>query len=530
VSFLLRVPGRTWRKSGRVVVAAALPFLGLGAGTPPLREPAALQDPIRVDGGLVKGVQAPDSPVRSYKGIPFAAPPVGGLRWKPPQGVVPWEGVKQADRFSDACVQDLQRSRLPWTQEFMHQGGASEDCLYLNVWTAARSPEEKRPVLLFIHGGGLREGSSAIVTYDGEALARKGVVAVGIHYRLGPIGFLAHPELTRESEHGSSGNYGFLDQIAALKWVQANIAAFGGDPAKVTIHGQSAGARSVAALMASPLARGLFARAIIQSGAPRQQPGPPGGPSLADAEKVGLAAQKALGVGSLAELRALPAERFLAPDLGRMNGIQDGWVLPSADRQNDVQVPVITGCTANDMFTTDEDARLTVETYEAEAKKLYGEHAGTLLELYPVGRSGALSAKLDAARDKARVSVFLWAERQQKKSGSLYTYYFDRAIPWPEHPEFGAFHTGEIPYVFDNLDKLDRPWQPVDRTVADQMSSYWVHFAATGNPNGEGLARWPAFDASTNVTMRLGEHMGPMPTAAPAKVGFWRTFFEKSTE
>ena len=202
------------------------------------------------------GVQAPGSPVRTYKGIPFAAPPVAGRRWKPPAPVIPWEGVKQADRFSDACVQDLQRSRLPWTEEFMHQGEASEDCLYLNAWTAARSPEEKRPVLLYIHGGGLREGSSAIVTYDGEALARKGAVTVGINYRLGPIGFLAHPELTKESEHGSSGNYGFLDQIAALKWVQANIAAFGGDPANVTIHGQSAGARSVAALMASPLAGG----------------------------------------------------------------------------------------------------------------------------------------------------------------------------------------------------------------------------------------------------------------------------------
>ena len=477
------------------------------------------------------GVQAPGSTVRGYKGIPFAAPPVGGLRWKPPAPVVPWEGVKQADRFSDACVQDLQRSRLPWTEEFMHQGEASEDCLYLNVWTAARSPEERRPVLLFIHGGGLREGSSAIVTYDGEALARKGAVAVGINYRLGPIGFLAHPELTRESEHGSSGNYGFLDQIAALEWVQANIAAFGGDPANVTIHGQSAGARSVAALMASPLARGLFTRAIIQSGAPRQQPGPPGGQTLAEAEKAGLAAQKALGAGSLAGLRELPAQRFFEKDLGRMNGIQDGWVLPPADRQNEAQVPVMTGCTANDGFTSDEDARLTVETYKAEAKKLYGERADAFLELYPVGAGSDIrSVKLDAARDKARVSIFVWAERQQKKSGSVHTYYFDRAIPWPEHPEFGAFHTSEIPYVFDNLDKLGRPWEPVDRTVADRMSSYWVNFAAKGSPNGEGLAEWPAFDASTAATMRLGERMGPMPIAEPSKVAFWRTFLEKSTD
>jgi para-nitrobenzyl esterase len=478
----------------------------------------------------VAGVPAPGSPVRSYKGIPFAAPPVGGLRWKPPQAVIPWEGVKRADRFSDACVQDLQRARLPWTEEFMHQGNASEDCLYLNVWTAARSAPEKRPVLLFIHGGGLREGSSAIVTYDGEALARKGVVAVGINYRLGPLGFLAHPELTRESEHRSSGNYGFLDQIAALEWVQTNIEAFGGDPANVTIHGQSAGARSVAALMASPLAKGLFARAIIQSGAPRQQPGPPGGLTLAEAEKAGLAAQKALGVGSLAEMRGVSAERFVGSDLGRMNGVLDGWVLPPPDQQNEVQVPVMTGCTANDSYTTDEDARLTPATYKAEAEKLYGRRTSAFLELYPVAGSDAFSAKLDAARDKARVSVFLWAERQQEKSRRVYTYYFDRAIPWPEHPEFGAFHTGEIPYVFDNLGKLDRPWGPIDRTVADQMSSYWVNFAATGDPNGDGLAAWPAFDPSKPVTMRLGEHMGPMPTAAPQKARFWRSFFETSTD
>ena len=522
-SFARRL-GRMLQMDHRLLFVVVMLSMVIGGCTPSLR------DPVEVDGGRVAGVRAPDSRVRSYKGIPFAAPPVGDLRWRPPEPVIPWEGVKQADSFSDACVQDLPRSRLPWTEEFMHQGDASEDCLYLNVWTAAERPGEKRPVMVYIYGGALREGSSAVAVYDGEALARKGVVSVGINYRIGPLGFLAHPELTRESEHGASGNYGFLDQLAALEWVQANIGAFGGDPDNVTIHGQSAGARSVQMLMQSPLSRGLITRAIIQSGSPHRAPVPPRYITLAEAEEAGVAAQEVLGVGSLAELREVPAERFIEPDVGRMGAIRDGWFMPT-DVQNEVEVPVMAGFTADDGLSREEDSEPTVEDYRVEAKERYGEHAETFLALYPVDSNSDVPAvKLEAARDRARVTVSIWARLQQEKSDRVYTYYFDRAIPWPEHPEFGAFHSGELPYVFDNLELFDRPWEAVDRTVADQMSSYWVNFAATGNPNGDGLPEWPEFDASEDVTMRLGEVMGPMPIAEPEKVQFWKMLLTQSLD
>jgi para-nitrobenzyl esterase len=378
--------------------------------------------------------------------------------------------------------------------------------------------------MVYLYGGGFREGSSAVAVYDGTALAERGVVLVTINYRVGPIGFLAHPELTEESEHHASGNYGFLDQIAALEWVHANIRAFGGDPSKVTVFGQSAGARSVGVLMRSPLAEGLFARAIRHSGSERREPLSAGGRTpLAEAEKEGLALQKLLGVRSLAKLRGLPAEGFFAPQIERgAIDVEDGWLL-LAETQNRAEVPVMSGLVADDGFSSPGDAELDPATYRAEARSQYGSHADAFLSLYPADAGADFAAlELQAARDRARVSIHVWAGAQQGMSDRVYTYYFDRAIPWPERPEFGAFHTSDIPYVFDNLGMLDRPWQPVDHTVADQMSSYWVHFATTGNPNGAGLAEWQPFDASKDVTMRLGERMGMMPTADPARARLWK--------
>jgi para-nitrobenzyl esterase len=222
-------------------------------------------DVVRVDGGQLSTSTGTPGGVRAFKGIPYAAPPVGDARWRAPQPVVPWDGVRQADRFGASCVQAQPGSRLPWTEEFMTQGPVSEDCLFLNVWTAA-AVTERLPVMAYIYGGGFNEGSSSVAVYDGASLAARGVVVVTINYRTGPLGFLVHPALSAESPHKVSGNYGLLDQIAALAWVQRNIAAFGGDPTAVTIFGQSAGAISVADLMRSPLAKGLFARAIAQSG------------------------------------------------------------------------------------------------------------------------------------------------------------------------------------------------------------------------------------------------------------------------
>ena len=483
-----------------------------------------------VEGGLVAGVDLPDSEVRFYKGIPFAAPPVGDLRWRPPQPVIPWDGVLQAETISDGCMQALTRSRLPWTEPYMHQGDVSEDCLYLNVWTAAGRTDEKRPVMVWIHGGGFQEGSTSVATYDGTAFAERGVVLVSINYRLGLLGFLAHAELTEESPEGSSGNYGYLDQIAALKWVQANIAAFGGDPDKVTLFGQSAGAMSIRVLVQSPLAEGLFSRGILQSGAESMPPGfLRAGISLAAAESAGVQIQDDLGADSLPALRALPAESFLIPSPMPLSVVEDGWLIPSAS-ESQVQIPVIAGMVAND-WMWGIDPSMTTEAYLDYAVDTFGAHADSYLSLYPAASDAdILTARQEATRDRGRVALFYWATGASDGIAPIYTYYFDRAIPWPEHPEFGAFHSVEIPYVFNTMDELDRPWETVDHRVADQMISYWVNFARTGNPNGLDLPDWPLFDSAANLTMRLGADSAPMFVARAEKTEFWQAVFADTSE
>src|SRR4030095_9660201 len=333
-------------------------------------------DTVRVEGGLISGSVVDG--VRSYKGIPFAAPPVGELRWKAPQPVAAWEGVRECNDFGPDCPQ------APYPQSSLYYSQPrkqSEDCLYLNVWTAAK-PGEKRPVMVWIHGGALTRGSGATRTYDGTNFAKQGVVLVTINYRLGPLGYLAHPELTSESAQHSSGNYGVLDQIAALKWVQRNIAAFGGDAKNVTIFGESAGSWSVNALVATPLAKGLFHRAIGESGGTFNRMTP-----LADAEKTGAAFFKAAGADSLKAMRAVPAEKIIAlfnddPE-GRKFRTQpnvDHWVLPNEIRnifaggqQNDV--PVIVGSNANEMTTLTAPAMVpkTMEDYRKRVEAQYGE-------------------------------------------------------------------------------------------------------------------------------------------------------------
>ena len=444
---------------------------------------AAIED-VRTDSGTVIGTLK--SGVTAFLGVPFAAPPVGNLRWRPPQPATYRNADWRADQFGPSCMQNQPGSRLPWTEEFMTQGAIGEDCLYLNVWTTAKNANAKHPVMFWIYGGGFTEGSGAVAVYDGAELAKKGVVVVSANYRVGPLGFLAHPELTRESDRAASGNYGLLDQIAALRWVQKNIAAFGGDPAQVTIFGQSAGALSVASLMRSPLAKGLFARAIAQSGPglfPRNALG--GGATLRDREAAGLKFAQALGAQSLAELRALPAARFFGANVPPMQSgpVNDGWVLPDAGLAE--QVPLIVGFVADDLGLAANSA-----TVEQKA----------------------------AARERARVSMHLWAVDQAVASKRLYTYFFDRAIPWPEHPEFGAFHSGEIPYVFNTLSRLKRPWETVDKKLADTVSSYVTNFAKKGDPNGPGLPQWPAFAPTSYTTMELGVQVGPMPLADSARL------------
>jgi para-nitrobenzyl esterase len=504
--------------------AAALSILWLSLF--PAAASTQTSKPLHIDDGQVSGVPGNDPAVRVYRGIPYAAPPTGDLRWRPPQPTPKWDGVRRADTFAPGCVQHVVGSRPPWTEEFMHQGRVSEDCLYLNVWTAAPRGGARRPVFVFIHGGGFSEGSGSVAVYDGEALAKKGLVVVTFNYRLGVFGFLAHPELTAESRHHASGNYGLLDQVAVLRWVRQNIAAFGGDPHNVTVAGQSAGAISVYLLTASPLATGLFHRAIVESG--------PGGLAsfglsasgalarpLAAAESAGTAFTESIRAPSLHALRAMavddltPAPAAASPP-PRFGPVIDGYFLPdsvptiyAARRQNDV--PVLMGFNADEASAFPGYGAMGAEGFQRMARERYGASADTFLALYPPGTDDAAGdAQKTSLRDLAAVALEnLGAERARTSRANTYLYYFARGIPWPARPEFGAFHTAEVPYVFNNLTLLDRPWSAVDRQLADAVSSYWVNFATRGDPNGNGLPHWPTYRDAPRAVMRLGEVMGP---------------------
>lgn len=480
---------------------------------------AATNDTVKVEGGMISGVTV-DS-VRSYKGIPFAAPPVGDLRWKPPQPVVAWEGVRKSDAFGPECPQAPYPATSIYASAPQKQ---SEDCLCLNVWTAAKAGE-KRPVMVWIHGGALTRGSGATRAYEGTALARKGVVLVTINYRLGPLGYLAHPELSAESLHHSSGNYGVLDQIAALKWVQKNISAFGGDPSRVTIFGESAGSWSVNALVASPLAKGLFHRAIGQSGGSfgpgtylKEDRG--AGPS---AEQAGLAFAKAAGADSIKALRALPAEKIVEifnnhPE-GRRFRTQpnvDGWVLPDEIRnifaqgkQNDV--PVIVGSNANEMTTLTNPAMVpkTIADYRRRMGALLGDLAKELDQAYPVKTDeDASAAYLSVMRDVTfTLNMRTWARQTGTGKSKAWLYYFSHVPPNPNSKYLGAYHAGEIVYVFNNLNRANQMLTDVDTKLAEMMSSYWVNFATSGDPNGTGLPQWKPYDPKQEPYLDFGDQI-----------------------
>ena len=487
----------------------------------------AALDVVKTDAGRIAAGPVKDG-VTAFLGIPYAAPPVGNRRWRPPQSAPKWDGVRRADRFGTSCMQNQPGSRLPWTEEFMTQGPIGEDCLFLNVWTPAASAAARLPVMVWIYGGGFNEGSGAVAVYDGTQLARNGVLVVTLNYRVGALGFLAHPELTAESPHHSSGNYGLLDQIAVLQWVRANIRGFGGDPGNVTIFGQSAGAISVVDLMRSPLAQGLFARAIAQSGPGLLGRNALGGAAtLRDREAAGVRYAESNHAHSLADLRALPANVFFAAAGGRADvprgPFNDGWVLPDARPAG--QVPLIVGFVADDIGIGGSAAatsNTTIDSYKNDAGHAYGEEADTFLKLYPAAADDDVPrVQKAAARDRARVSMDVWASDQVNAGARVYTYYFDRVLPWPAHPEFGAFHTSEVPYIFKNLDRLDRPWEPVDRTVSETIAAYWTNFAKTGDPNGTGLPQWPAHTADGDVTMQIGPRVGPMTVADAARLQFF---------
>jgi para-nitrobenzyl esterase len=498
---------------------------------------AAIKQPVAVTGGRISGVAGKDSSILVFKGIPFAAPPVGKLRWREPQPVVSWSGVKAADRFGASCMQTIVQERKPWTYEFMAHNEISEDCLTLNVWTSAANATEKRPVFFYIYGGGFNEGSSAVPVYDGEGLAKKGLVVVTVNYRVGLLGFFAHPELTKESPNHTSGNYGLLDQVAALKWVQANIAKFGGDPARVTIAGQSAGAASVLALTASPLAKRLFARGIAQSGAAVNGGLATGGAKLEQAEAAGAAFATAKGAKSIADLRAMTYEKLTEPVPGGRGGrggmIVDGWFLTQSvaevySQSKNADIPMMTGWTKNDINMTS-NPTLTATAFQAQAKQRYGDSADQFLKLYPaVTDEQARASSMEATWDQNRTAMYLWARARARSGKSkTFTYFYDHVMPGPDASTYGAFHTSEVPYAMNTLGMSDRPFTEADHKVADQVSSYWVNFVLHGDPNRKGLPVWPAI-AEKSETMEIGDKPGAIPVAGSAeKFAFWERFLTK---
>lgn len=503
-----------------VILATLSALAGTTGGVP---------QPVKSQGGLVQGVVSTDGTVVAYKGLPFAAPPVGESRWQAPQAPVSWTGVRQAVRYSDSCVQRIVEERKPWTYEFMAHNAVSEDCLYLNVWTSSASSTANRPVFVWIHGGGYTEGSTAVPTYDGENLARRGIVVVTINYRLGVFGFFAHPELTSESQHHASGNYGMLDQVAALQWVQRNIAAFGGDPKRVTIGGQSAGAGSVHNLVASPLAKGLFHRAIAESGSgivPNARM-----LQLAEAEQQGAKFAETLGAKSIADLRKIDPKELLAkitpgPTTG-FRPIVDGWFLPASPRdafaagkQNDV--PTLTGLTADEASSQPDYGKVPAEKWTQQIRQRFGDLADRALALYP---SEAGESQKALSREQGMISMHLWAaDRAKTAKTKAFTYYWTHAEPGPDSERFGSFHTSEVPYVFNTLDKSDRGWTNGDRKIAQMIGTYWVNFMTSGDPNGRGVPPWPAFDATSARTMELGDRFGPRPLPDKAKVEFFTDY------
>ena len=451
---------------------------------------AAVSDPVMTSGGLVSGVPLPAG-IHVYLGIPFAAPPVGPLRWKEPQPPERWSGVRKAYTFGDVCMQRSAPKRVPVNVavDLPDSPKASEDCLYLNVWTEAKRANARLPVMVWNFGGAYTEGAGSSPHNDGEALARKGVVLVTFNYRLGPFGFFSHPELTKESGRNASGNQGLMDAIAALKWVQTNIAAFGGNPANVTIFGESAGAAMVGGLVGSPVAKGLFQRAIAESGQWM-------GLGMAAMVPLARAEQAAAGGGrggrggppaepkplpSLSDLRARTSDQVLNTVRGS-GMIIDGWIVPE-----------------DESITFAQRRQNPVDVIVGSNKDEHTAFGGNV-----------------AMRDTLMWGARLFAERQTAIGKHAHWYIFTHEPPRePAARDLKATHAAEIVYVFNNLGMprvYPDPSSPplavaseTDRALADMMSSYWVNFAKTGDPNGKNLPTWDRFQDPNKPPHVLGE-------------------------
>jgi para-nitrobenzyl esterase len=474
---------------------------------------AAPADPVAtVAQGVLAG--AVENGVSVFRGVPFAAPPVGDLRWTPPRPPATWGSQpRQAKSFGAACTQTLRAGGSgQWTSEYMspEEPGVSEDCLFLNIWTPATltgssRPAANLPVLFFIYGGGFNEGSGAVAVYNGVNIAKKGVVVVNVNYRVGSLGFMAHPELTAE-QGGASGNYGIHDQIAGLQWVHDNIKAFGGDASKVTIAGQSAGAMSVQALLISPVARGLFRAAIIQSPA---APGTNGNYTpRATAEQAAMAALERAGKSSIKDARAMPAAQAQTAG-GRGGLVADGRIVPVSPMPPVFasDVPVMTGYTLNDLFVS--RAPVTAESWKTEVAERYGDRASDFLKFYPgdTDEQASRSAQREAVDRGFNLKLVDWlAIRGATKP--VFAYLFTHVEPGPESARYGAFHTSDVTYEFNTLHlSPGRNFTDVDRRLADQFSSYVANFIKTGDPNGTSLPRWPAMTTENKALMDLGDRV-----------------------
>jgi para-nitrobenzyl esterase len=468
--------------------------------------------------GMIQGKTAPaprsDIALDEFQGIPYAAPPIGPLRWKPPQPVAAWKGVRATTRFGPRCMQ------LPLFDDMVFRSdGMSEDCLYLNVWKPARG-EKHLPVLVYFYGGGFIAGDGSEKRYDGASLASKGMITVTVNYRLGVFGFFALPALAAESPQHAAGNYGLLDQVAALRWVKANIARFGGDPTQVTIAGESAGSISVSILMTSALARGLFARAIGESGALIAPIAPV---SLRKLEHQDQAMADKLGIDSLAAWRQLPAGKLLqatrAAGAAEAEVAIDGYLLSEAPaltfaRGGQAKVPLLLGSNSQEGFYTGilDKRSPTPANYREALKKLFGQQAARALALYPGDSEAQVKQSATALAGDLFIahSTWRWMDLQRRTGDApVYYYYFDQPRPGKRHPApgevaaSGAVHSGEIEYALGNLDgNTVYAWTAADRETSRVMQGYFANFIKTGDPNGKGLPGWPAVHQSHGGLLR----------------------------
>lgn len=501
---------------------------------------AQIGNPVRLDSGPIDGAVVAGSAVRAFKGIPFAAPPVGELRWQAPQAVTPWNEVRDASAYGNICMQPAGATRLndPLPPD---APPLSEDCLYLNVWTAARSAAAKQAVMVYFHGGGFFEGSGWEPLYDGAELAQKGVVVVTFNYRLGPFGWLAHPALSAESASGTSGNYGLMDMLAALRWVQTNIAAFGGDAANVTVFGQSAGASGISALIASRQAAGLFQRAILQSGS-WMGLGIGFVKTRAAAEAEGSAA---VAVASVAELRALSAEELQdkVPGAGL---IIDGVILEREPavifhkrEQNKVDLLLGSNLDEGTLMPGAQSA----QEWQQQVLQRWGHHATRMLDYYPAASDAeALQSSRRAFSEEIAWTMRLLGDYQARVNGKVWVYRFEHNPPdMPGKSDMGASHSVEVPYVFNNLDRV-RTWpdssspaltqsDAVETALAATLSSYWANFARTGDPNGSGLPSWPRFYRRASPALVLDTSgIAAEPQVEVAKWNILASFYNRLLE